>query len=290
MKDLKSNVTLVGRVFLNRYFLFVINGFLLAAALLFYMHDAYEHSIVGALSSNVKRQYSKYNSEDSLLIGGLRLTHYLEERRVTVFGAEEISDGYSGILQPLTNDLMTAKGACGSYALVLGSILKDIGFKIRFAQMKVDETWGGHIIIEAKTKKGWVALDPSFNLAFVKKDGTLAGFQDIHSDWNYFQNQLPVNYKREYAYSDVRYTNWEKIPIILPGVRFVLEHTIGKVATNEVSIRVLFLRKYRILYYIMLSLYLYSWYRIVRRYNKKRKAVSKSIASQPGKPMVYRRA
>jgi len=185
---------------------------------------------------------------------------------------------------------MTAKGACGSYALVLGSILKDIGFKIRFAQMKVDETWGGHIVIEAKTKKGWVALDPSFNLAFVKEDGTLASFQDVHSDWNYFQNQLPENYKREYAYSDVRYTNWEKIPIILPGVRFVLEHTIGKEATNEVSIRVLFLRKYRILYYIMLSLYLYSWYRIVRRYNKKRKAVSKSIASQPGKPMVYRRA
>jgi len=290
MKDLKSNVKLVGRVFLNRYFLFVLNGFLLAAALLFYMHDAYEHNIVTALSSNIKRQYSKYNSEDSLLIGGLRLTHYLEERRVIVFGPEEINDGYTGILQPLTNDLLTAKGACGSYALVLGSILKDIGFKIRFAQMKVDNTWGGHIIIEAKTKLGWVALDPSFNLAFVKEDGTLASFQDVHSDWNYFKNQLPDNYKREYAYDDVRYTNWEKIPVILPGIRFILNHTIGKEATNEMSIRVFFLRKYRILYYIMLSLYLYSWYRIVRRYARKRNAVRKTLTSQPGKRMVYRRA
>jgi hypothetical protein len=101
MKDLKSNVRLVGRVFLNRYFLFVLNGFLLAASLLFYVHDGYEHSIVNALASNVKREYTHYKSEDSLLIGSLRLTHYLEERRVTVFGSEEVNDGYSGILQPL---------------------------------------------------------------------------------------------------------------------------------------------------------------------------------------------
>src|SRR5215471_19385439 len=145
MKDLKSNLSLVGRVFLNRYFLFVINGFLLAASLLFYVHDKYEHGIIKDLANYVRRQYSQYNSEDSLLIGGLRLTHYLEERRVTVFGPEDVNDGYSGILQPLTNDLMTAKGACGSYSLVLGSILKDVGFTVRFAQMKVNNTWGGHI-------------------------------------------------------------------------------------------------------------------------------------------------
>ncbi len=290
MKDLKSNVSLVGRVFLNRYFLFVLNGFLLAASLLFYLQDGYEHGLVGALASNVKKQYSHYNSEDSLLAGGLRLTYYLEERRVIVFGNEDVNDGYSDILQPLTNDLMTGKGACGSYSLVLGSILKDLGFTVRFAQMKVNDTWGGHIIIEAKTTKGWVALDPSFDLVFKRKDGNFASFRDVQADWNYFKTQVPENYRKEYAYADVRYTNWEKVPVFSPAFKYALNVTIGKEATNELSLRVFFLRKYRILYYVMLSLYLYSWFRIVRRYTKKRKAVSKNITSKTGKPLVYRRA
>ena len=292
MKSLKSNARLIGRVFLNRYFLFVLNGFLLAAALLFNIHDSYEHRLVGALASNVKKQYGQYNSEDSILSGALNLTHSLEAQRVVVFGDEDVNDGYSDFLQPLTNDLMTAKGACGSYSLVLASILKDLDFNVRIAQMKVGETWGGHIIIEAKTKKGWVALDPSFNLVFKKADGNFASFKDVQSNWNYYMQQVPNNYKHEYNYTDVRYTNWGKIPIVMPVLKSVTSLFIGNQASNEISIRVFFLRKYRILFYIMLSLYLYSWYRIVRRYTRKRKAVSKNISttSEAPKEVVYRRA
>jgi hypothetical protein len=292
MKDFKSNVRLVGRVFLNRYFLFVLNGFLLAAALLFNIHDSYEHRLVGALASNVKRQYGHHNSEDSLLSGSLRLTYNLEAHRVVVFGEEDVNDGYSDFLQPLTNDLMTAKGACGSYSLVLASILKDLNFNVRIPQMKVGETWGGHIIVEAQTKKGWVALDPSFNLVFTKPDGNFASFNDVHSNWNYYKTQVPNDYRHEYAYADVRYTNWEKIPLVMPALKGMMSLFKGKQATNEISIRVFFLRKYRILFYIMLSLYLYSWYRIVRRYTRKRKAVNKNIStsSEAAKEVVYRRA
>jgi hypothetical protein len=144
----------------------------------------------------------------------------------------------------------------------------------------------------SQDQKGWVALDPSFNLAFTKSDGNLASFRDVQANWNYFKSQLPDNYRHEYAYADVRYTNWEKIPILLPAIKWVLDVTIGKESANELSIRVFFFRKYRIVYYVMLSLYLYSWYRIIKRYARKRNAVRKSIGSstQAGKRLVYRKA
>ena len=292
MKELKSNVALIGRVFLSRYSLFVLNGFLLSASLFFLMHDNSEHGLVTALASNIKKQYGQYKSEDSMLIGSLRLTHYLEERRISVFGSEEINDMYTELLRPVTYDLMTAKGACGSYSMVLGCILHELGFKVRFAQMKVDQTWGGHIIIEAQTKKGWVVLDPSYNVCFSKPDGNLASFKDVHDDWNHYKSQLPDNYKHEYAYADVRYTNWVKIPVVLPALKLILNNTIGKEATSQVCLRVFFLRKFRIMFDFALALYFYSWFRIVKRYRRKRRN-SKSISAsrmQTGKQPIYQRA
>src|SRR6478672_2056118 len=264
MKELKSNVSLIGRVFLNRYSIFVINGFLLAATLLLYMQDLYEYGIIGALANNVKKQYTQYNSEDSILIGSLRLTHFLEERRNIIFENEEIKENYADLLRPVSYDLMTAKGSCGSYSMVLGSILHELGYKVRFAQMKVGNIWGGHIIIETLTQNGWAVLDPSFDLYFKKPDGKLASFKDVQSNWTYYKQQLPNDYIHDYAYSDVRYTNWEKIPVVLPALKGVMTLFIGKQATEETSLHVFLIRKFRILYYITLAFYLYSWFIIVR--------------------------
>jgi hypothetical protein len=279
MKDLKSNVALIGRVFLNRYSLFVINGFLLSATLLLYMQDLYEYGIIKALASNVSKQYRKYNSEDSILVGSLRLTNFLEERRNVIFEHEEIKENYAELLRPVSYDLMTANGSCGSYSMVLGSILHELGYKVRFAQMKVGDTWGGHIIIEAETAKGWVVLDPSFTLYFKRPDGSLANFADVHANWNYYKQQVPANYIDDYAYADVRYTNWTKIPVVMPALRGILNITIGKQATEDLSIRVYFIRKFRILYYIAIVLYVFSWYKIVRRYRRNTSAAKKGIAA-----------
>src|SRR4030095_13368789 len=218
MKEFRSNVALIGRVFYSRYSLFILNGFLLSACIFLYMQDIYEFGIIRALANNIKKEYGSYKSEDSLLIGSLHLTHYLEERRNRVFQQEDI-DGMSDFIRPITYDLMTAKGACGSYSMVLGSILHELGFKVRFAQMKVGEIWGGHIIIEAETKKGWAVLDPSFSLFFKKPDGNLACFKDVQQNWGYYKQQLPEDYIHEYAYADVRYTNWEKIPVVSPALK-----------------------------------------------------------------------
>ena len=291
MKEFKSNVALIGRVFYSRYSLFILNGFLLSACIFLHMQDIYEFGIVRALANNVKKEYAGYKSQDSLLLGSLRLTHFLEERRNRVFEEQEI-DGMSDFIRPLTYDLMTAKGACGSYSMVLGSILHEQGFNVRFAQMKVGEIWGGHILIEAETDKGWAVLDPSFSLYFRKPDGNLASFRDVQQNWNFYKQQLPPDYIQEYAYSDVRYTNWDKIPLLLPAVKGIFNLTIGKEATNNLSLRVYFIRKYRIMYYIALSLYLYSWFKIVKRYTRKRTANRRAIGSrmESGDKRIYKRA
>jgi hypothetical protein len=292
MKELKSTILLIGRVFYSRYCLFVFNGFFLAACFFFSIHDNFERGLIKAMANNVREGYSSYASEDSLLLGGLRLTYFLTERRKEVFEKEDLNDVYTDILRPVTYDLMTAKGACGSYSMVLGSILQNLGFEIRFAQMKVDNVWGGHILIEAKAKYGWVILDPSFNLSFLRPDGHLASFNDVKNNWGFYSKQLPIDYVKEYAYADVRYTNWNKIPIVLPALKLILNGTMGEKAANDLSIRIFFIRKFRILYYIAMVLYVFSWFLIFKRYRRKRSAARATVSSSMNtdQRQVYKRA
>ncbi len=291
MKEFRSNVALIGRVIYSRYFLFILNGFLLAGFTSLYLQDAYEFGIIKAMANNVRKEYGKYKSQDSLLLGSLRLTHFLEERRNRVFEQEEI-DGMSELIRPVSYDLMTAKGSCGSYSMVLGCILHELGFKIRFAQMKVGEVWGGHIIIEVQTQKGWVVLDPSFELYFKKPNGDLACFKDVQNNWKAYRQQVPEDYIHDYAYADVRYTNWTKIPVVSPMLRGIFNFTIGKEQTEELSLRVFFIRKFKILYLIFLTLYLYSWYKIVTRYVRKRRLTQKTTGTkiELEQSPVYQRA
>ena len=49
-------------------------------------------------------------------------------------------------------DLMTAKGACGSFSMVLARILQGYQFPVRIAQMKSDGCFGSHIVVEVLTE------------------------------------------------------------------------------------------------------------------------------------------
>lgn len=270
---------------LNRYSIFIINGFALAASLFFFMQDKYEANVIQALAQSVKSKYGSYNSEDSLIVGSLNVTHFIEERRKKVFEGEQVNDGFADWLRPVSNDLMTADGACGSYSMVLGSILKDLGFDIRFAQMKVDGKFGGHITIEARTKKGWVALDPLYNLYFVKPNGAIASYADVAANWEYYKKQVPENYYAGYNYEGVQYTNWNKVPFVMPAAKGLLIMTMGKKKADEVSLRSFFLRKFYILFIITFSVYIFSCYKIIKRRLSKRKP-KMVIEKAPGREAV----
>lgn len=219
----------------------------------FYTEDSYEKKLFETLASYVKDEApNSANKEEALLLNSLHLTYQLGSKRASIFNGKEINSFKSLVIHPVTYDLMTANGACGSFAYILSRLLNELNIPNRIAQMKVDGLYGGHILVEAKTSKGWVVLDGLYDLYFKKANGALASFNDVQNNWDYYRSQVPGNYDFRYNYSGVRYTNWNKIPVLMPAVKSVLELTIGKQASKYFSMRTFFLRKFHFLFEVTL--------------------------------------
>jgi hypothetical protein len=131
----------------------------------YYKRDMAEDSYFNVLAKAIMEKRKVYN-EDSLIVDAVHLTHSLLQLRHTLFNSTtqvtEIS--YDG---SLTCDLMTASGACESYAAVLCHLLQSLNFRARIGQMKVRDEFGGHIITEVLTENRWVVLDASYDLCFI---------------------------------------------------------------------------------------------------------------------------
>lgn len=239
-----------------------MNGFLLACLLYFYAENQYEKRLFASLAGYVKSSVSQTSSlqpvetEDSLLIRSLHLVHALGERRQPIFSQHPVGGIKANYIQPVTVDLMTAEGACGSHSYVLARLLEEMNKEIRIPQMTVAGQNAGHIIVEVKTLYGWAVLDPLSDAFFRKPDGHLAAFNDIKNDWNYYQHQVPSGYNMSYKYEGVRYTNWDKIPVVMPLIKNVMYWTMGKEKTDSYSLHSLGLKKYNVLFNITLGAYL----------------------------------
>ncbi len=256
----------------SKFILVFLNGFLFALLLYFYMEDNYEKNLFVALASYVKSESDNKAilPEDSVLLRSLHLVHSVEGSRAKIFASQEVNAWKSELIQPVTYDLMTGKKACGGFCYVLARLLGEFNVEVRFAQMKVDNEYGGHIVIEAKTPNGWAVLDPSFDVFFTKPDGQLASFADVQGNWDYYKQQLPQDYNHAYRYAGVRYTNWEKIPVIMPVVKNVMYFTMGKEKTDSFSFRNLILKKFSLLFNITLGIYLLLIYFTIRKFIRNR--------------------
>ena len=256
----------------NSYVLLFCNGFLLSLLALVYLQVNYEEQLFKSLAAHVTESNNKQTlTQDSLVIRSLHVTHELEKSRSILFGKRPINNLNARYVQPLTYDLMTGQQACGGFSYVLGRLLQEMDMDIRFAQMKVNGMYGGHILVETKMNHGWVVLDPMFDLFFTRPDGKMASFADVQGDWPYYSKQVPDGYKPEYNYAAVRYTNWDKIPVVMPAVKNVLYWSVGREATEGYSIRNLFLRKFDVLFYSLLVLYIMLFTITARRYYLSRK-------------------
>lgn len=245
----------------GKYILIFLNGFLLALLLYFYTENQYEKNLFASLATYVRNSVHETNglptsNKDSLLIKSVHMVHDLGERRLPIFGNLPVNGIKAGYIQPVSVDLMTAQGACGSHAYVLARLLQEMNIEVRIPQMTVKGLNAGHIIVEAKTSSGWVVLDALSNVFFRKPDGNLAGFEDVKNNWNYYQNQVPADYNMSYRYEGVRYTNWDKIPVLMPLIKNVMYWTMGKEKTDNYSLRTLGLNKYKVLFNITLGAYL----------------------------------
>lgn len=244
------------RIFRNLYFLTFLNGFLLATLFYFKMEATYEQELFAAIRSNVDSKINLKDNQDSIIVQVMHACNTLLSDRAAIFTNQNFDGIKVDLLQPTSIDLMTARGACGSYAMVLARTLKNYDFPVRIAQMKANGVFAAHNIVEVETNKGWAVLDPLFNVYFVKPDHRLASFNDVKNNWDYYKNQLPPKYDMTYRYEDVRYSNWEKIPVVLPAIKKILDLVLGKEKADTISMRTYFLRMYDLYFYVLLGLYI----------------------------------
>ena len=99
------------------------------------------------------------------------------------------------------------------------------------------------ILVETKTHNGWVVLDPLFDIYFINPEHKLASFNEVQSNWKYYKSQLPAGYDQHYRYEDVRYSNWTKIPVVMPAIKKILDETIGKQEADNISLSTYFPKK-----------------------------------------------
>jgi hypothetical protein len=257
---------MIRRVFGSLYFLTFLNGFLLASLFYFKTEASYEHELFKAIHFDISSNKLKStDSQDSVAIKVMQACHNLMVGREPVFEGKEFQGFESSLLAPTSIDLMTARGACGSFAMVLARVLQGYKFQVRIAQMKSKGIFAAHNIVEAKTNHGWVVLDPFFNVCFENPSHQLASFEDVKNNWNYYKSQLPSGYNMNYRYEDVRYSNWTKIPVLMPALKKMLDLTIGKQRADGISLRTHFLRKYNICFNFILILFIVVFsYTIVR--------------------------
>ncbi len=230
---------------------FLLQGVALTLVAIFSVSAHFEDRLITQIVENVAGDAV---SDQQKAIALLDATHAMLRPRLEIFGGES----YIGIRDTLFRStdihLLDSKGVCGSHAHVLGRLLQRAGMPIRMAQMKCGEHWGCHILLEARVDGRFVVLDPLYNLAFMKADGSLASFDEVSRNWPHFALQVPGDYPLYFAYEDVRYTNWNKIPVIMPAIRNILQAFIGD-DVRFISIRPLFLNVYR--FYAVVALILY---------------------------------
>lgn len=229
---------------------FFASGILTGLLFYFYSEDNYESRVFRTLAKDVIVRSGNNQSDTNIFINSLKLVHQVLNGRQEMFS--DVGGLNANVIQPVTVDLMISQGACGSYSLVMTRLLQELGYDTRVVQMKVSGIYGGHILVEAKHASGWVVLDPSYNLYFRDANGKLASFDEVKADWPFFSRQVPQGYNPNYKYDDKRYTNWEKIPIIMPAVKTLLSWIIGSEKANTFSLRVFTLRKFHILFIITL--------------------------------------
>lgn len=243
------------QAFRNLYFLMFLNGFLVASLFYFKMESFYEDGLFASIKSTIDSHLDSDDNADSVAVKAMNTCYHLMSNKGSTFTSGNLGPE-ADVIHSTSFDLMTTRGACGSYSQVLARILKTYHIPVRIAQMKAGGYFGAHNIVEAEVGSNWVVLDPTFNLCFHRPDSKLASFHDVHSDWSYYAKQVPSDYNPIYRYEDVRYTNWSKIPIVSPAAKKLVSLFIGRERANTFSMRTLFMNTYQVYVYALIILYI----------------------------------
>jgi hypothetical protein len=225
-------------------------GFILGIALFLKLSSNYEELLFDRIISKTFESHRALGDEQKVL-GLLDSTYKLLEPRKSFFGGKEWLSIRDRLLRSSDVQMLDG-GACGTHSHVLAKLLKQSNIPVRIAQMKCGQQYGCHIVVEAKISNKFVVLDPLYNLSFRSPDGQLASFSEISSDWDFYKEQVPEEYVMDMKYEGVRYTNWDKIPVLMPLIKRLLVTFYGDDAEN-ISIRSYVLNLYLTYFYLLMA-------------------------------------
>ena len=232
-------------------------GFFLAGAIIFKIDADYTEDLFQQLGKHILQEARvHHDTEEKTILRAMKTTYELQwNSRKNLFAFQQQS--FKGKYMRSTDlDLLDVSGSCGSASMVLARTLETMGFPIRIGQMYANGNFGGHILVEVWSNGRWRVLDPLYNQAFIKPDGTLASFKDVQNNFAYYSKQIYPITPKTYRYQDVRYTNWEKIPLLSPITKKLLNFVYGEQRANEICLRKYLIKFYLIWHYVFFSLFI----------------------------------
>lgn len=207
--------------------------------------DTLYHNIIRATKAN----HPHIKSDTQYIRSLMQTINTMMYNRLAVFNNTEQLSFKNRLFNSVDADLMYGHGACGGFSKVLSRSLQLSGYEVRIGQMKVNGLFGGHIIVEVflEQQQRWAVIDPLFLVTFPsKKDGGWADFAEIKQNWQQYRTLVPADYKSAYNYEDIRYANWEKIPVAGKLIYRSLELLMGKEKAHSISIRPYLLNMYAV--------------------------------------------
>ena len=242
--------------FYNLIFLtsILVVGFILGVMLFLKLSSNYEELLFNRIIAKTFES-SRVLKDEEKALGLLESTYKLLNPRKNFFGGKEWLSVRDKLLR--SSDIqMLDGGACGTHSHVLAKLLKQSGIPVRIAQMKCGKEYGCHIVVEAKISNKFVVLDPLYNLSFRNTKGQLASFSEVSHNWDFYKKQVPEDYEMKMKYEGVRYTNWNKIPVLMPLLKKLLIAFFGDDAEN-ISIRSFVLNLYITYFYILIAILIF---------------------------------
>lgn len=192
-----------------------MGGVLLGAGIVLLILRADEASV---LDTVVSQSVQPVWADEQKVIALTSVAHRLLSPRTQFFGRSLKASFRRTWLRSADSDLVRG-GACGTYAGLLGRLLDaaDIDFRVVQLYCEDVDVWGCHIVLEVEVDGTWRSVDPLFNVVFP------VSAEALRDDWIRYRNIVPPEYNPMYDYSNFRYTNWDKIPVLMPALRRMLE-------------------------------------------------------------------
>ena len=168
-------------------------------------------------------------------------THALLKDRAKFF----VNTGYvaprTSWLTSADVNLLDGRGVCRSHASVLGRLLDRAGIHFRIVRIYFPDkgTWACHLGIEAEAEGKWRAIEPYDNIVFP------VDYLELSRHWADYKALAPAGYDPRLDQAEIHYTNWRRIPVIMPAIKKILDVTAPEFASTF-SLRRYLLNAYRV--------------------------------------------